>query len=93
MFDDEITVIEVQSDDIVVEEAQLIVDEHEVIEPPPLPFPLRRNKSSEQDAWLASLPARTRAVLEAARTTAPLWPIARRVPGAVAQPLRRNRTP
>jgi hypothetical protein len=59
--------------------------------PPPLPVPLRAERSREieldEDArWLASLPPATRAVLEAAKQPRLAWPFAPRLEGAIARP-------
>jgi hypothetical protein len=86
MFDDEITLIDVRPEDLHPEDRRAAY--RLSVEPPPLPFPLATKKPS-QEAWLSSLDPRARAVLEAARVVAPAWPIARRIPGAVAQPSRR----
>ncbi len=59
----------------------------EGLDPPPLPFQLQRRKvEKKEDAWVEELSGPARAVLEQARTVAPGWPLARRVPGAVATP-------
>lgn len=54
--------------------------------PPALPFALKRRTVSET-AWLASLPAPTRAVLEIAREPVADWPRVGRSPSAIARPL------
>lgn len=54
--------------------------------PPALPFALKRRTVSET-AWLASLPAPTRAVLESAREPVADWPRVARPPSAIARPL------
>lgn len=75
-FDDEPTVIRVRDD--------------ETHQPPPLPFPLRRAKSTpDPEDWLAELPEEARRILEAARHPAESWPRSPRIPGAVATPLTR----
>ncbi len=66
-------------------EAQLV----SAPEPPALPFTLTREKPHADDAWLVSLPAEKRAVLERATRPAPNWPLAQRLPGAIAQPARK----
>jgi hypothetical protein len=56
-------------------------------DPPALPFALRR-RVHDDDAWLATLPPATRAVLEAARRGAPVHATAL-LPGAVVRPVPR----
>lgn len=71
-------------------------------EPPALPFVLKRKRFAAappaapdfdptktitpEEAFLASLPASARAVLERARDVKPSWPHAARIRGAVARP-------
>jgi hypothetical protein len=55
--------------------------------PPPLPFVLRKRIAFGDDEWLASLPAESRAVLEAAAMPARPWPYAERIAGAVCTPI------
>jgi len=65
--------------------------------PPPLPISLKRPAApgaervapltESDEAWLATLPAETREVLEAARRSSTGWPIAPRIPSAVVTPL------
>lgn len=56
-------------------------------DPPALPFALRR-RVDDDEAWLATLPPATRAVLEAARHGAPVRATSL-VPGAVVRPVAR----
>lgn len=55
-------------------------------EPPALPFTLMRRKHGRAD-WMASLPIPARRVLERAKLSAPGWPVAPRLSGAVAVPV------
>jgi hypothetical protein len=57
--------------------------------PPPLPFVLKRSQRvlDPESAWLASLPAAAREVLEKARRPERAWPQVARVPAAVCQPI------
>ncbi len=55
--------------------------------PPPLPVALRKRIAFGDEDWLASLPAESRAVLEAAAMPARPWPYAERIPGAVCTPI------
>ena len=55
--------------------------------PPPLPTVLRKRIAFGDDDWLASLPAESRAVLEAAAMPARPWPYAERIAGAVCTPI------
>lgn len=55
--------------------------------PPPLPVVLRKRIAFGDVDWLASLPAESRAVLEAAAQPARPWPYAERIPGAVCTPI------
>jgi len=56
-------------------------------DPPALPFALRR-RVRDDDAWLATLPLESRAVLEAARRRAPVHATSL-LPGAVVRPVAR----
>jgi hypothetical protein len=58
--------------------------------PPPLPMPLLRIKHRGDD-WIGELPEAARRVLESARRTVPSWPMAPRIPGAIAWPSPRVR--
>ncbi len=58
-------------------------------EPPALPFSLTREKHTDDEGWILSLPPEKRAVLERATRPAPNWPLAGRLPGAVAKPARK----
>jgi len=53
--------------------------------PPPLPFTLMREKPAN-DSWILALNPAARAVLELASMPARNWPLAGRLPGAVATP-------
>jgi hypothetical protein len=57
--------------------------------PPPLPCVLRRSQRvlDPEAAWLASLPAAAREVLEKARRPERAWPEVPRVAAAVCQPI------
>ncbi len=57
--------------------------------PPPLPIALRRSQRvlDSESAWLASLPAAAREVLEKARRPERAWPHVPRVAAAVCQPI------
>lgn len=78
-FEDMPTVVDASHD------AELITPE-----PPALPFTLTREKGAQsEEAWIMALPPEKRAVLERASMPAPNWPLARRLPGAVAQPARK----
>jgi len=55
--------------------------------PPPLPTVLRKRISYGDEEWLASLPAESRSILEAASRPARPWPHAERIPGAVCTPI------
>jgi len=74
-FESEPTVVDMSGD------AELLEPE-----PPALPFTLVREKARNDEAWIMSLPAASRAVLERATMPAPNWPLAGRVRGAVAEP-------
>lgn len=66
--------------------------------PPPLPIVLTRATrtadelvaplTESDEAWLATLPAETREILEAARRTSAGWPMVPRIPSAIVTPLR-----
>lgn len=56
------------------------------VEPPALPFPLKNVRT--QDAWFATLPEATRAVLEhVAKCDAEEWAGGERIRGAVLHPI------
>ena len=61
--------------------------------PPPLPLTLRSKSTpppaptSDDDAWLATLPEATRLELEAVRNASSRWPLAPRLNHAVAKPV------
>ncbi len=76
-FDDEPTVIQVRDDEALT-----------APEPPALPFTLARAKPSD-GTWLERLDPQARIILQRAMVTAPCWPIAPRVRGAVAVPLQK----
>jgi hypothetical protein len=78
-FEDEPTVVDGSH------EAELIA----APEPPALPFTLTREKPSNDDGWLLTLPPEKRAILERATRPARDWPLASRLPGAVATPARK----
>lgn len=55
--------------------------------PPPLPMVLRKRIAWSDQEWLESLPAESRAVLDAAAMPARPWPYAERIAGAVCTPI------
>lgn len=65
-------------------------------EPPALPLTLRLKSTpppaptSDDDAWLATLPEATRLELEAVRNASTRWPLAPRLNHAIAKPVGRS---